>query len=82
MNFLEETVETGDKVKVRVPREFIQEMEELVEVLNVAYKKLMSVATRFNDFSEVNELAREETHEDDLKVIQSLEDAVDNFRSL
>lgn len=82
MNFLEEAVETGDKVKVRVPREFIQEMEELVEVLNVAYKKLMSVATRFNDFSEVNELAREETHEDDLKVIQSLEDAVDNFRSL
>lgn len=69
-------------MKVRVPKELIQEMQTLVETLNADYKKLMSVATKFNEFSEVNELMEEETHEDDLKIIESLEEAVDNFRSL
>lgn len=69
-------------MSVRVPQGLLEEMQALVEALNNDYKRLMSVAREFNEFSEVNELMEEETHEEDLKVIKSLEDAVDNFRSL
>lgn len=69
-------------MKVRLPQDLIQEMETLIEALNTDYKKLISVATKFNEFGEVNGLTEEEVNNDDLKIVELLEEAVDNFRSL
>lgn len=57
-------------------------MEQLDKTLNDSYKKLMDITKELNEFVEINSLTEEEIFICDLKIINSLEEAVEKFRDL
>lgn len=70
------------KIYTRVPKKLIDEMEQLDKTLNDSYKKLMDITKELNEFVEINSLTEEEIFICDLKIINSLEEAVEKFRDL
>ena len=66
----------------RVPKKLIDEMKQLDKKLNDSYKKLMDITNELNEFVEINSLTEEEIFIGDLKIINSLEEAVEKFRDL
>ena len=57
-------------------------MEQLDKTPNDSYKKLMDITKELNEFVEINSLTEEEIFICDLKIINSLEEAVEKFRDL
>lgn len=71
------------KIYTRVPKKLIDEMKQLDKALNDNYKKLMDITKELNEFVEINSLTEEEEiFISDLKIINSLEEAVEKFRDL
>ena len=70
------------KIYTRVPKKLIDEMKQLDKALNENYKKLMDITKELNEFVEINSLTEEEIFISDLKIINSLEEAVEKFRDL